>query len=486
MTAASPGLKAQPASAPSAAPVDREKELITNARQLIFEGLRSGEGYFSADGQSLIFQSERDATNPFYQIYVVDLETGDVDRVSPGHGKTTCSWIHPQGKGFLFSSTHDDPDAKKKMKAELDFRASGKSRRYSWDYDEHYDLYYTADRKKFVNLTKVRGYDAEGSYSPDGQLIAFASNRRAYSTKMSDAEKKGFEHDPAYMMDIYIMKADGSGVERLTKTPGYDGGPFFSPDGQRIVWRRFNPEGDKAEVWSMKIDGTDKRQITELNHMSWAPYYHPTGDYLIFTTNVHGFDNFELYIVDAAGTKKPVRVTYTKGFDGLPVFSPDGQRVVWSTTRTPTKRSQLFTADWDDAAARRLLSLAPLRGKVAYKGGAESVAAELTGTSAKFTADDVQRHVVALTSVEMDGRLTGTSGEARATAYVADVFKKLGLEPAGDDGFFQPFEFTSGVKLGSPNVLVVEADGKTSRPPVDKAWRPLAFSKPGSIGRSEL
>ncbi|MEM7675287.1 MAG: M28 family peptidase, partial [Myxococcota bacterium] len=143
-------------------------------------------------------------------------------------------------------------------------------------------------------------------------------------------------------------------------------------------------------------------------------------------------------------------------------------------------------ADWNDTAARRLLSLAPTRGKVAYRGEDIKVSAEITGTSAGFTADDVRRHVTALTSVEMDGRLTGTNGEAKATAYVADVFKQLGLEPAGDNGYFQPFEFTSGVKLGSPNVLVVEADGQTKRPAVNEAWRPLAFSKPGSIARSEL
>ena len=47
----------------------REAEWITNARQLTFEGRRAGEGYFSADGRRLVFQSEREPGNPFYQIY---------------------------------------------------------------------------------------------------------------------------------------------------------------------------------------------------------------------------------------------------------------------------------------------------------------------------------------------------------------------------------------------------------------------------------
>ncbi|MEN8180855.1 MAG: peptidase M28, partial [Pseudomonadota bacterium] len=113
----------------------QEQELLTNIRQLTFEGKRAGEGYFNADGSRLIFQSERDSENPFYQIYLMDLETGDVERISPGVGKTTCAWIHPSNKKVLYASTHDDPQARQKMQTELDFRASGQQRRYSWDYD---------------------------------------------------------------------------------------------------------------------------------------------------------------------------------------------------------------------------------------------------------------------------------------------------------------------------------------------------------------
>ena len=113
----------------------REAELLGNVRQITFEGRRAGEGYFSSDGKRMVFQSERDAANPFYQIYVTDLETGDIEKVSPGHGKTTCAWIHPGGNRVLFASTHDDPSARDKQQAEIELRNSGKQRRYAWDYD---------------------------------------------------------------------------------------------------------------------------------------------------------------------------------------------------------------------------------------------------------------------------------------------------------------------------------------------------------------
>ena len=62
----------------------QEARFLTNARQLILEGRRSGEGYFSPDGNKLIFQSEREAGNPFYQMYLLDLRSGDTTRGSPG------------------------------------------------------------------------------------------------------------------------------------------------------------------------------------------------------------------------------------------------------------------------------------------------------------------------------------------------------------------------------------------------------------------
>src|SRR3954471_21618963 len=133
-----------------------ESAFLKNIRQLTFEGKRSGEGYFSPDGKSLIFQSERETDNPFYQIYIMDLESGDTHRVSPGVGKTTCGFFRPNSDQVLFASTHLDPEAKAKQKAELEFRASGKARRYSWDYDEHMDIFSARqDGSQIRRLTKT-------------------------------------------------------------------------------------------------------------------------------------------------------------------------------------------------------------------------------------------------------------------------------------------------------------------------------------------
>ena len=106
-----------------------EALLLSRVRQLTLEGRRSGEGYFSPDGKNIIFQSEREPGNPFYQIYMMSLESGDVNRVSPGFGKTTCSFFRPGADEVLFATSHLDRESRTKQKAELAFRASCKSRR---------------------------------------------------------------------------------------------------------------------------------------------------------------------------------------------------------------------------------------------------------------------------------------------------------------------------------------------------------------------
>jgi len=339
-----------------------EKDFLSRPRRLTLEGRRAGEGYFSPDGKRMVFQSEREPGNPFYQIYELDLTTGETKRLSPGKGKTTCAFFQGHTGNVLFGSTHHDPRSEEQQKAELEMRAAGKGRRYAWDYDPEMDLYvYRAAPGELERLTEVRGYDAEGSYSPDGDWIVFSSMRDAYNRELTSEEKKILETNPAYFAEIYIMRADGSGATRLTRTPGYDGGPFFFPNGERIIFRRFDADGLIADVYSMKPDGTDVQQITDFSSMSWAPYVHPSGEYLFFASNKLGFENFEIFLVDTLGRKEPVRVTYTDGFDGLPVPSPDGEQLSWTSNRGSGGGGQIFLAQWNHEKAVDALNASPPR-----------------------------------------------------------------------------------------------------------------------------
>jgi Tol biopolymer transport system component len=438
--------------------------LISQSRQLTFDGVRSGEGYFNKDGTELVFQSERFEGNPFYQIYKMNLATGKTDLISTGKGQTTCAWVHPNNKKVMFSSTHLDPAFDDKVKAELVLRKQP-TQKYSWSFDENYDIFEKdLGSGKLKNLTNVKGYDAEGAYSPDGNWIVFASNRAGYSTTLSDSDKKKFEADGSYLMDIYVMKADGSQVRKLTNHLGYDGGPFFSQTGKKITWRRFTPDGRSAEIYTMNVDGSDQKALTHLNVMSWAPFFHPSGKYIIFTTNLQGFQNFELYIVDSEGKQEPVRVTFEEGFDGLPVFSPNGRNLAW-TKRNTKGESHIYLGQWDHSAALRLLDLEP-----------EPLAQSLL--SPEIAIEDLKTIINYLASKSMQGRLTGSPQEKAYSLEIAKIFKQSQLKPGpGTRDFIHKFEFLSDVKLGEKNEFKVNG----TKLELGKDWNPVSFSGSGEI-----
>ncbi|WP_413291485.1 M28 family peptidase [Bdellovibrio sp. HCB337] len=453
--------------------IDAPNTLISSSRQITFEGPKSGEGYYSADGKKMIFQSERYPGNPFYQMYVLDLQTGKTDLISSGKGKTTCGWIHPNMKKLLYSSTHQDPQWKKKQDEEIESRKKPVKGRYSWSFDDQYEIFSSDLKgKNLKRLTKSLGYDAEGSYSPDGKWIAFASNRAGYTEKLSAEDQKMFQQDPSYMMDIYIMKEDGTQVKRLTDAKGYDGGPFFSADGKKITWRRFAPNGATAEIFTMNVDGTEQKPVTQLKSMSWAPYFHPSGDYIIFASSVLGYANFELFIVDSEGLKQPVRVTFSDGFDGLASFSPDGTQMTWSR-RNEKGESQIYIASWDDAQARKLLGLSTKELSVA-------------DLKSVISAADTQKLVSYLASEKMAGRKVGGEEEKVYTQKMADLFKSFGLTGGANDGsFFEKFDFTSGVKLGTDNKMEFVGNFKKSLQ-IEKDYNVLSFSKTGKVNESPL
>ena len=469
----------------AAAHGQKESNYLSNTRQLTFEGKRSGEGYFSPEGQSLIFQSEREADNPFYQMYVLNLESGDTIRVSPGTGKTTCGFFQPGQDQLLFASTHLDPNARDKQKAEFDFRATGKERRYSWDYDAEMDIFVgKRDGSNLRRLTSAPGYDAEGAFSPDGTKIVFCSLRDAYPTnKLSAADLKRLETDPAYFGEIYIMNADGSAPRRLTTTPGYDGGPFFSPDGQRIVWRHFDTNGAIADVFTMKLDGSDVRRITDFGCMSWAPMFHPSGEYIIFTANKLGFANFELFVVDAAGQHEPARITYTDGFDGLPSFSPDGKRLTWTSARGSDGKSQIYLGDWNHNASMQALVASKPRSALAPGHSHETVVR--AATNAPVAIRRLRNDVTYLASPKLEGRMTGSTGALEAAEFIVDRFKAAGVRPFGDQGtYFADFEFNAGVRVltnGNRLTFRTQANADARSFTIEKDFRPLAFTSNGTV-----
>ncbi|MCS7045701.1 MAG: DPP IV N-terminal domain-containing protein [Gemmataceae bacterium] len=316
-----------------------ESKHLTNLRQLTRDFVRAGEGYFSPDGTLIIFQAEEKGENPFYQQFILNVATGAVRRVSPGVGKTTCGHFHPSGQKFIFASSHLDPEAIKHYAAERalreEERQTKKRRRYVWDFDRHMDIFQAnLDGTGLKRLTDSPGYDAEGSYSADGKFIVFCSNR--------SGEKN---------LELYIMNADGTNVRQLTKAPGcYNGGPFFSPDGTKVIFRSDRKKKDHLQLYVINVDGTGEKALTDdENWVFWAPYWYQDSQHIIYTAADHSDPNarpnYDLYWMNIA-TGKKTRLTYAPGADVLPVFSPDYRQILWTSTRGPDRSSQLWLADF--------------------------------------------------------------------------------------------------------------------------------------------
>ncbi|MDR3633378.1 MAG: hypothetical protein P4L84_06040 [Isosphaeraceae bacterium] len=312
----------------------QEATHLKNIRQVTYGFARAGEGYFRPDGRAIIFQAVRNAPPTIfftpapnqddYQIFAGELSTDAKPRmVSTGEGACTCAYYHPDGKSILFASTHLDPTPSGPKGPSY-----SRTERYKWEFPRGMDIFRASpDGTNLIRLTDTPGYDAEGSYSPDGKQIVFTSFRDG------DGE-------------IYIMDADGTNPRRITHAKGYDGGPFFSPDGKRIIYRSDRKDNDLLQVFINNTAGTAERALTNNEFVNWGPSWNPDNRHIIYATSRHGHQNYELYLMDVdSGAEE--RITFHDGFDGLPVFSPDGKRLMWTSSgRTSDKKSQLFLADF--------------------------------------------------------------------------------------------------------------------------------------------
>jgi Tol biopolymer transport system component len=315
-----------------------ETRFLKNIRQLTKDFVRAGEAYFSPDASHIIFQAEERGKNPFYQMFVMELATGKTWRVSPGIGRTTCGHFRPDGKKIIFASGHTSKSYDEDVKAELAKREEEKRthqrRRYQWDFDPSIKIYESnLDGSELKLLTDAPGYNAEGSYSHDGKRIVFCSNRDGH-------------------LNLYIMNADGSGLRQITKTKDcYNGGPFFSPDGARIIFRADRQKKDWLQLYVINADGTGEQQLTDTQGVNWGPTWHPDGKHIIYSgadhSNPMARPNYDLYIMNIE-SKAVKRVTFAPGADVLPVWSPDAKKLMWTSTRDGRlPGAQVFIADFE-------------------------------------------------------------------------------------------------------------------------------------------
>jgi len=255
---------------------------------------------WSPNRKKIAFISTRDGP---WEIYVMDADGSNQQRLTYtpeiGKGNSAPAWS-PDGKKILFNSIRD-----------------GNAEIYVMD----------ADGSKVQRLTRNPSKDELGDWSPDGKKIVFTSDR--------DGNR-----------EIYVMHADGSNVHRLTNHPGHDAGLHWSPDGERIVFQsdrhvsdsHLLSEGHLLEVYVMDAEGSNIQRLTSTRRKdkrSWFPVWSPDGKKIAFHSNRDGTSQlapaekegepvpfwkrenwfeYEIYVMDADGSNVR-RLTFNKKID---------------------------------------------------------------------------------------------------------------------------------------------------------------------------
>jgi len=316
-----------------------QPQFLNEIRQLTHGG-QNAEAYWSPDGKRLIFQT----TRPPYdcdQMFVMNADGSDQHLVSTGKGRTTCGYFLADNKRIVYASTHLAADA---CPASPD-----RSKGYVWGVFAGYDIFLADDSGKIEKrLTDTPGYDAEATVNWKTGNIVY--------TSLASGD-----------LDLWTMKADGTGKRQITKAAGYDGGAVFSRDGKHLVWRANYPKTDadmkrykelladnltapmKMELVVADADGKNAHAITDFGCASFAPTFTPDGKKILFASNKHACDSrkFELYLIGIDG-KGLEQVTNFGGFTSFPEFSPDGKTLVFCSDRDAKSPYEfnIFTGRW--------------------------------------------------------------------------------------------------------------------------------------------
>ncbi len=375
------GSSAAPA-APPAPTLDwksLESPLLTDHIQLTSrtQFVKAGEAYFdhNTPPRWVIFQAVAVPANgtevdPFYAMYVARLKYDHhgiigIDapvKVSPDNSANTCGWFDPVTKNhIIFGSTITRPGNTQRPGFQVG------TRNYVWMFPHEMDVVsrtvpevfrdlqpnapeprWTGDAFNAKPLFSRPNYDAECSISKNGRFVLYSHVRDEPTRGKDDA-------------DIWVFDTQTAQQHEIVHADGYDGGPFFSPDNKRICYRSDRVGNDLLQVFvaDLKFDSAGvpigiehEYQVTNNEHVNWAPFWHPSGQFLIYGTSEMGHTNYEVFAVEVPPTVTPDvrggqpvqstddsthlrhrRITYASGADVLPVFSDDGQYMMWTAQR---------------------------------------------------------------------------------------------------------------------------------------------------------
>lgn len=415
------------------------------------DGGDNAEPYWAFSGNQLLFQAhDRAGCNQVYTL-AFDRQAREPRQISSGKGASSGGRFLPGDQEIVYASTEL---AGEPCSAPLDGNPSN-----AWPLSPSFDIMRAnvdgSNRRPLTGASPSSGpasYDGEASVCSQDGSILFTSSR--------DGD-----------VELYRMDASGQNVQRITRSPGYDGRAFFSGDCQHIVWQGSHPSGkaledyqhllgtglvrpSNLEIFVAKADGSEARQLTYFAAQSFAPFFSPAGDRVLFSSNAGDpkRQDFDIWAIGVDGTQLE-QITYAPGFDGYPMFSPDGKYLAFSSSRSAqpgAADTNVFVAEWLERPAQ---------------------------SAQESPADRVMRDIAWLADPAREGRGVGTPGLEASGAYIEARFRALGLEPAASaDSYRQPLEVVTSIQSTPSTMLSIGAVSV----PADQ-FQPLGFSATGAV-----
>jgi Tol biopolymer transport system component len=187
------------------------------------------------------------------------------------------------------------------------------------------DLFLRRANGQVFRVTRSAATEEYPAFSADGALIAFGRRPRVGTG------------------DIYVVKANGKGLRRITRGGGDETDPTWAPDGLHLAYTGL---GDDDEIYSVGADGRGAVDLTDNPDSDLDPAWSPDGTKIAFASNRDDptGEAYEIYVMDADGSNQ-VRLTHTPGDDGEPSWSPDGTHIAFVTG--PGDRADIAVMDAD-------------------------------------------------------------------------------------------------------------------------------------------
>lgn len=199
------------------------------------------------------------------------------------------------------------------------------------------DIYVVrADGSGLRRLTSAHAAEFDPTWSPEGKRIAYRRQTAGDSTA-----------------EIYVMNADGSRQRNLTRRRGQDHSPSWSPDGTTIAFASVRG-GSLPSIWLMSADGSHQRRLSTVD--GEYPAWSPDGRKIAFDRNTLGPTGWDIWVVDAGGShQRPL--LHSRADEKGAAWSPDGRWIVFTSSPQGAALEQLWIARADGSRRRRLSSM---------------------------------------------------------------------------------------------------------------------------------